>query len=148
MDHAARSRAACGGHAPLDLRVFGYTPDEARAYLEALDATGRAAYLIQMRALDTVFPPVLAGLLGLMLLSLTAGFYQWSRVVLLVPIGGYVVMDLCENALVAHLLNAGPAGFDVATARLASEFTVTKWMLLTASALLVSGVFLREKLRA
>ena len=59
-----------GGMWPFDLRATGYTPSEATAFLAALSADGRAAYLGPVAMLDTLFPP----LLGLLLASL---IWRW-----------------------------------------------------------------------
>lgn len=135
-----------GGLPPLDARILGYTPEQALGYLGTLDGTGRSVYLLEMRLLDTLFPPVLAMVAGLAVLALTRGMNLWSRVVLLVPVAGYMVMDLCENALIGELLRAGVDGFDAATAQLASEFTVTKWVLLGIS-LAMLGILVIRALR-
>ncbi len=126
-----------GGNLPLDLRLLGYTPDDARAFLQHLDPMGRMIYQNQVRWVDTVFPVLLAFVLGRMTFLTSFQFHLWSRVVLLVPIAGYVVMDLCENALIQELLRAGMADFSQETALLASQFTTTKFVLLSVSIALV-----------
>ena len=143
-----RLKPAAEGLMPLDFRIGGYSPAQVHDYLDALSAAGRSDYLGPMRVFDTLFPPMLALFLCLSLMALTRGWFMWSRVVLLVPIGGYMVMDFCENALVADLLRAGTEGFDPTLAGLASQFTVTKWVLLVASVTLVAGVWLRDRLNA
>jgi hypothetical protein len=122
-----------GGAMPLDLRVFGYSTDEAFGFLNALDPIGRAVYLNQVQWIDMVFPVLLTVALGRWTFLGSRNLHLWSRVVLLVPIAGYLVMDLCENALVHELLLAGSEGFIEATALLASRFTSTKFVLLFVS---------------
>jgi hypothetical protein len=46
-------------------------------------------------------------------------------------------MDLCENALIQELLRAEMADFSQETAHLASQFTTTKFVLLSVSVALV-----------
>lgn len=126
-----------GGNLPLDLRLLGYTPDDARAFLQHLDPMGRMIYQNQVRWVDTVFPVLLAFVLGRMTFLTSFQFHLWSRVVLLVPVAGYVVMDLCENALIQELLRSEMADFSQETANLASQFTTTKFVLLSVSVALV-----------
>ena len=58
----AISRDAAG-LAPFDMRPMGYSVAEARAFLAALGAEGRALYLGPQHALDLVYPALLAGVL-------------------------------------------------------------------------------------
>src|SRR5262249_54058946 len=44
------------GLAPFDARFFGYSPEQARALLEALGADGRAYYQNVQLAVDSVYP--------------------------------------------------------------------------------------------
>lgn len=122
-----------GGLAPFDTRVLGYTLAEAQEYLTHLDDTGRAIYLVEMRLLDTAFPIVFACLMGWIAMQLASWVHPWSRLMLVLPAAGYAVMDLCENALVAKLLRAGADGINLEMVSLASQFTVTKWVLLLVS---------------
>lgn len=122
-----------GGAMPLDMRVFGYSADEAFGFLENLDPVGRAVYLNQVHWVDMIFPVLLTLFLGRWTFLGSRNLHLWSRVVLLVPIAGYLVMDLCENALVHELLLAGASEFHEATALLASRFTSTKFVLLFVS---------------
>jgi len=48
------------GHAPFDMRPFGYSPADAAALLDALGAEGRAYYLSHQIPLDTLYPASLA----------------------------------------------------------------------------------------
>lgn len=133
-----------GGNLPLDLRLLGYTPDDARAFLHHLDPMGRMIYQNQVRWVDTVFPVLLAFVLGRLTFVTSSQFHLWSRVVLLVPVAGYVVMDLCENALIQELLRAEAADFSQETAHLASQFTTTKFVLLSVSIALVLWLVARK----
>ena len=51
---------AVSGHAPFDMRPFGYGPTEAATLLEALGVEGRTYYLSHQIALDTLYPAMLA----------------------------------------------------------------------------------------
>lgn len=119
-----------GGLAPFDTRVLGYTLADAQDYLIHLGDAGRAVYLVEMRLLDTAFPMAFACLMGWLAMQLAEWVHPWSRLMLVLPAAGYALMDLCENALVANLLRAGAEGIDGDMVSLASEFTVTKWVLL------------------
>ena len=115
-----------GGMWPFDLRATGYTPSEATAFLAALSADGRAAYLGPVAMLDTLFPP----LLGLLLASL---IWRWGRP-LLAPVPFlYVAVDLWENAVVGRIL----ASNDATLAGSASNLTQAKYALLAMSLALV-----------
>lgn len=115
-----------GGLLPFDLRATGYTEAEAAAFLAALSADGRAAYLGPVAMLDTLFPP----LLGLLLASL---IWRWGRP-LLAPVPFlYVAVDLWENAVVGRML----ASNDAALAGSASNLTQAKFALLAMSLALV-----------
>lgn len=53
-------RALAGGAAPFDVRPFGYSHEEARAFLNAIGDAGRAYYLNPELVLDTFYPPLYA----------------------------------------------------------------------------------------
>ncbi len=108
---------------PFDARPFGYDLAEARAYLAALDAEGRALYLGLQRALDTAFPAANAVTLALAAMLLFRG---WARGVLLVLIIGLTASDYAENAAVAEMLRTGPEDLDAAQVGRASLWTVLK----------------------
>lgn len=134
--HSALKPAA-GGLPPFDERVLGYDLEQAQAYLNALDSTGKALYLVELRLLDSAFPVVFALLLGHLIMSQAANMHPWSRLVLVIPAAGYAMMDLCENALVAGLLRAGADGTTPEMVARASQFTVSKWVLLLISLVLL-----------
>jgi hypothetical protein len=50
-----------GGMTPFDIRPWGYSYAEARAFLEALGEQGRAYYVNPELILDTLYPPLLCG---------------------------------------------------------------------------------------
>ncbi|SMX30175.1 hypothetical protein TRP8649_04317 [Pelagimonas phthalicica] len=126
-------KPAAQGLAPFDERGLGYSLDDAQTYLSTLDSTGKALYLVELRLLDSAFPVVLALLLGHLIMNQAANMHPWSRLVLVIPAAGYAMMDLCENALVAGLLRAGADGITPEMVARASQFTVSKWVLLLIS---------------
>lgn len=128
-----------GGLMPFDARLTGYTPAEARAFLGALTAEGRGAYLGPVRGLDTVFPIALAALLAWPLLARTRG--AW-RALALLPLA-YLAADLVENARVAALLLAeapSPAAIGAA-----SRATVTKYAFLFLGTIALGVTYVRTR---
>ncbi len=116
------------GHKVFDSRLFGYSPEQAEAYLAALGPRARALYLGLFRGLDTVFPALLAvGLAGIILQRPRGAM----RVLALGAVLLYLVADYSENALVAALLRGGP---DAQTVWWASRATLTKWASLGGAA--------------
>lgn len=111
-----------GGLAPFDLRPMGYGAEEARKFLNTLSAEGRETYLGPQRALDAVYPALLA----LVLVGAARGLVRRGagRLLLLLMILGGMLADYAENMLVAGLLKAGPVS-DAAIAA-ASRATVAK----------------------
>ena len=136
-----------GGLMPLDGRLLGYTPVDVLAFLDALSDEGRAVYLGPVRSVDTAFPLALGLWIAALIWRRTRGLFAWSRIVMMLPAGGYTLMDLCENALVADLLRAGAGGLDVGTARLASEFTITKYAMLGIALGVIVAVLLGGRRR-
>lgn len=124
----------------FDWRVLGYTYAEAFDYLSALGPRGREAYLGTVRLFDTVFAAGLAGILGGLVWGALHRGTTIARLLLLLPVGGFLVMDLAENALVAEMLRQGAGGLDPATATRAAEFTVTKYVLLAVSVVEIAAL--------
>ncbi len=60
-----------GGAAPFDIRPFGYSYEEARAFLDAIGAAGRRYYASPELLLDMFYPPLYAVSRGLALWWLT-----------------------------------------------------------------------------
>lgn len=114
-----RIAEAAGGMRAFDLRPFGYTPDEAAAFLAALSEEGRAFYAGTQHALDRVFPVVLAVWAVWTLRLLFATPWRWGLAGL--AIAG-MLFDMAENAAVARLLS----GFDRDVAQAAARWTVLK----------------------
>ena len=122
---------------PFDLRMLGYTYFESTAYLEALPEAAARLYAGRLRLIDTIFPALMGLWLGWALWGLTRNVHAWSRVILMVVPGSFVVMDLCENALVSEMLRLGATQITDEMVLLASSYTVSKFVtLLVAFALL------------
>jgi hypothetical protein len=109
------SPALAGGAAPFDIRPFGYSYEDARAFLEAIGERGRAFYLRPELILDTVYPPFYAVSRGLALwwLTMPGRLYdgavpqRWRWTLVAIP----VVMAICdsvENVCIAKMLWGWP----------------------------------------
>jgi hypothetical protein len=130
----------------FDSRFFGYSPQEARTYLAALELVPQArdTYLGMFRWLDTVFPVLLTiSLAGAVWLN-TSQMSALRRMLILCAPGGYLLMDLLENAEVARMVQAGSSVADDVVMR-ASGFTTAKWVLLMVSLVLMIGLALRAR---
>ena len=113
-----------------DACYFGYSPGYVREYLDRIGPPGQQLFVGTHLILDVFFPVFYAGLLVCLIVRLCPpGF---ARVWLWLPIAA-AVADLGENVLLAYLaltFDGQPASL----AQLASYFTVTKWLLIAASA--------------
>jgi len=142
--------AEAGGLAMFDVRPFGYTHEEAVAYLRALSPRGRAFYLNVQHPIDTAFPPVLALATALAIAALTrpgnprALHVPWAArfILLFVVCPLMALLDLAENRMVAAMLRSDPAQIDASLTSLASVATVAKSAAVTVglSAVVVLGV--------
>jgi hypothetical protein len=104
-----------GGMTPFDIRPWGYSYAEARAFLEAIGAQGRAYYASPELILDAFSPPLYAVSRGLALWWLTTPGrigkapvplkVRWALIA--VPIL-MATLDVVENALVAVMLWTWP----------------------------------------
>ena len=114
---------AAGGLTPFDLRPTGYSVEEARQFLSALNGEGRETYLGQQAALDRIYPAALAFVLSGAVWVL---FRSWVlRTMLIVASCVGMVFDYAENAKVAAMLNE-PGLVGVDTVQAASTATVIK----------------------
>ncbi len=133
--------ADAGGLLPFDLRPLGYAPSEARAFLEALGADGRALYLGPQKWLDTVYPALLATVLALALRHFLASDRPGLRAALTalpVVASGF---DYLENVRVRQLLLADAPGDAMIEA--ASFATQAKSLLATLAMLALVALLAR-----
>lgn len=114
------------GLAPFDLRPFGYSLDEAKAFLAALSPEGRAYYLGPQHWLDLVFPALAAATLYCALVVLLrpylGGNGRFVAALAVLP----AIFDWLENRAVAAMLNAGAEGVTHEMVAAASRWTVLK----------------------
>ncbi|MEM9580501.1 MAG: hypothetical protein AAF891_07410 [Pseudomonadota bacterium] len=117
--------ALFGDQAALDLRVAGYTAEEARRWLEGLTEAQRATYFGALAMVDTLFPVLLGAALAVFLWQLGG---KW---VIALPVA-YAVSDLLENSTIRSLPEV--ANF-AQTATWASTLTLWKFASLLVAAL-------------
>ncbi len=119
---------AAGGLAPFDMRLTGYTPDDAHAFLGAISVQGREVYLGPQHALDRFYPALLAVVLAGAVWSLIPS--RPLRLLLVVAAFAGATADYVENARVAAMLTtSGTVPDELILA--ASRATVAKSALTT-----------------
>ncbi len=96
-----------GGEVMFDLRPTGYGYDDAEQIIAALGDVGRQYYLEVQHRYDSLYPALLAGVLLLAYRGLFSGRVLWVGSA--AALAG-MVADYLENAAVAVMLRAGPAG--------------------------------------
>lgn len=125
-----------GGMVIFDSRLAGYSLEDARAFVAALSADQRAAYLGPFRVIDTVFPVLLTAYLWRNIWVGTTGESAGMRTSALLGPALYLVFDLMENAQVATMVRAD-AVLDAALVGRTSTLTQAKWMCLALSLLVM-----------
>lgn len=120
-------RDAAGGQSIFDAR-FGYSYEEARAYLKALTPQGLSVYLGPHRQIDTIFP-VLMGLfvIGVALRSINDASWG-SRGAFIIGAIAMTSFDLLENARIEDMLVAGSMGINPDLVADASSATILKFI--------------------
>lgn len=113
-----------GGQLPFDLRPFGYTLGEARAYLRALPPAGFVLAQGPVFWVDSVFPP----LLGLTLAWWMRPFAGVFGMTCVLSVMTYVALDWGENAAVQAMLTAGPDWVRPVDVLRASTLTMAKFV--------------------
>ncbi|PFG65087.1 hypothetical protein AXZ77_3736 [Thioclava sp. ES.031] len=138
---APRIEALSGGLRLPEMRLTGYSFEDARAFLAAIGDEGRAFYLgVQLR-LDTLFPPLLAAVLFLCFRGLYPGL---SGLIIGTASLSSVIVDYLENAALAAMLRAGPEALTPEMVATANQWTTAKWGLaLVGLATLIVGIGLR-----
>lgn len=108
----------------FDIRLRGYSADEAKAFLAALSDEGRDFYLNVQHRLDSAFPALLAVVLVIAYAQVFHGWVRWAASTLALAAAGF---DYLENAAVAVMLRAGD-GLTEAMVTVASQWTERKWI--------------------
>jgi hypothetical protein len=126
--------AAAGGAMPFDVRPFGYSFDEAHAFLGALSPQGSAFYLNVQHRLDAAYPALLAATLFFAIRALAPGARPLPTLFALVALPG-AVFDSLENASVTAMLNAGADRLTPELVARASLWTLLKSVFTTIAML-------------
>ena len=130
----------------FDMRPFGYTLPEARAFLSALGDTGLAQYTGAQKQLDAWYPALMATTLVLAYWRLFGR--RAAMAFSVVAILG-AVFDYQENIAVADLLGLGADRVDEEVVSIAALFTMLKSAAVTVAILaLVAGLVLAWQRRA
>jgi hypothetical protein len=142
---APRIEELAGGLRLPEMRLTGYSFEEAQDFVEAIGDEGARLYLEVQLWLDMAFPPLLGAVLFL--------GYRWlfpgppGRVIGTISLGS-IVIDYLENAAVAAMLRAGADGMTPQMAATANFWTTTKWSLaLVGAVTLLIGIALRLRRR-
>ncbi|MBB5516720.1 hypothetical protein FHS89_002760 [Rubricella aquisinus] len=118
---------AAEGQRIFDAR-FGYSYEEARAYLKALDPHGLRVYLGPQRQIDTIFPVLMAlFVIGLTLRSINIASWG-SRGAFILGAVAMAGFDLLENARVADMLVSGAMIITPEQVAAASTVTIFKFI--------------------
>ncbi|TPL72183.1 hypothetical protein FJ954_15905 [Mesorhizobium sp. B2-3-15] len=147
-------RRLSGGLASLDMRYFGFTPDEGMAWLTALGRRGSEIILVwHYLTFDLLFPALLS--LTLVSLILATGRRlknfrvlpaQMQAVFALVLVLPYTLADYAQNIAVARLLSdflyANPDSLSFASALI-----VTKFALLAVPVIVIAAFWLAGQRR-
>lgn len=136
---------------PFDMRYFGYTIDQADAYLSALSPVQVAFYRNVQHTLDLFFPPLWALTLFFAIAALAPrwlGAWRWALAAIALPTA---FLDWQENFAVGRMLAVGAGKLSEELVQPASQWTVLKFGLnFTVLALLLVLLVARglAKLRA
>ena len=112
-----------GGGVPFDMRLGGYTFDEARVFLTAITDAGRDFYLNTQQLLDLFYPTLFAITVAVPLAHLVPRYWGWTLAALAITAG---VMDHLENSAVAVMLRVEPDALTEVMVSTASNWTLAK----------------------
>ncbi len=127
---------AAGGLKCFDMR-FGYTYDDAKAFLGALSADGRALYSGIQLPLDFVYPIAY----GVFFISLTYFLLKKKTPLFVLP-GLLMIFDYIENICIAIMLKDGD--LTVSLVSVASVATVIKTVLMYGCFLMIIILLIRR----
>ncbi|NOX41253.1 MAG: hypothetical protein GXP05_12290 [Alphaproteobacteria bacterium] len=90
---------------PFDLRMGGYSAQEARSYIASLGADGVALYIGPVMWLDTFFPAMFALVIGIAMWTLLAKRGRVLQVGSALITVAYMVFDYLENATLYKMMS-------------------------------------------
>ncbi|RWC23283.1 MAG: hypothetical protein EOS55_26005 [Mesorhizobium sp.] len=147
-------RQLSGGLPSLDMRVFGFTPDEGMAWLTALGRRGGEIILVwHYLTFDLLFPALLSVTLVSLILAVGRRLKafrvqpaQMQSIFALVLVLPYTLAHYAQNIAVARLLSdflsANPDSLS-----LASALTVTKFALFAVPVIVIATFWLAGQKR-
>jgi hypothetical protein len=142
-----------GGLPSLDIRVTGFSSDEAVAWLTALGEPGREAVLVwQDSSFDLFFPAVFGlALVGAFLHAASRSPTLRSRRTQLVTglliVLPYVVADYSQNILIVRMLS-DPSAASVWLTSVTSDLVTAKFLLALAAMAIIAALLARSRVRS
>jgi hypothetical protein len=126
-----------GGGAPFDMRLGGYSYDDALVFVTAITDTGRDFYLNTQQRLDLFYPALFAATVAIALVHLLPRYWGWASAAIAIAAGGF---DYLENSAVAAMLSVEPDALTQAMVSTANNWTLAKSTSVTiaSSALLIA----------
>ena len=129
--------ADSNGLYPFDLRPLGYSYNEARTFLLALDGDGRHFYQNVQLRLDTAFPLFAAMAIGWSIYRLgSLDAPHWRRTLALIALPG-MIFDYLENHAISQMLDIGGTDLPHSLVAQASLFSQLKAVFSTISLLVL-----------
>ncbi len=136
-----------GGLIPFDLRPSGYSFEDARTFLAALDGDTITFYKTVQHRLDFIYPALLAASLSAGLLWAWRGTARWIVVGFIAFAVFGAAADYLENANVGALLAAGADAITPEMVAKANSATIAKAALTTLATLALLVGLLRRAWR-
>lgn len=117
-----------GCYEPFDMRLSGYSFDEARLFLTSITDAGRDFYLNTQQLLDLFYPTLFAITLSIPMVHLVPRYWGWALAVPAIAGGAF---DHLENRAVAVMLRVEPDALTEAMVSTASNWTLAKSISIT-----------------
>jgi hypothetical protein len=144
-----------GGLASLDIRLTGFSSDDAVAWLTALGEPGREAVLVwQYSSFDLFFPAIFGlALLGLFLNAASRSAIPVLRskraqiiagILIVVP---YVLANYAQNVFIVRMLS-DPSAASIWLTSVASILVMAKFVLALAAMAVIAVVFRQSRDRS
>jgi hypothetical protein len=133
-----RITAAAGGATPFDLRPFGYTFEEARAFMTALSPDGTWFYIKIQHRIDLLYPALFgATLLFAIAYLLPEAWRAWRWVLAVVIAVPVTLFDYLENHFIVGMLKIGPDAITPEAVANTNRWTVLKSISTTVAMVVV-----------
>ena len=112
-----------GGGVPFDMRLGGYTFNEAREFLTVITDAGRDFYLNTQQLLDLFYPTLFAITVAIPLAHLVPRYWGWALAAIAIAAGA---LDHLENSAVAVMLRVEPDALTEVMVSTASNWSLAK----------------------